>query len=51
MEVCRKIRTAKNTPVIMLTAKDSIKDRVTGLDCGADDYMLKPFQLKNLRLG
>lgn len=49
MEVCRKIRTTKNTPVIMLTAKDSIKDRVTGLDCGADDYMLKPFSIEELK--
>ncbi|WP_078378471.1 response regulator transcription factor [Sutcliffiella halmapala] len=49
MEVCRQIRTAKKTPVIMLTARDSIKDRVAGLDCGADDYMPKPFSIEELR--
>ena len=42
--LCKKIRADKlDTPVIMLTAKDSIKDKVTGLDSGADDYLTKPF--------
>ncbi|HXX57733.1 MAG TPA: response regulator transcription factor [Thermodesulfovibrionales bacterium] len=44
IEVCRQVR-KKNiqTPVMMLTAKDSVRDKVSGLDCGADDYMTKPF--------
>jgi DNA-binding response OmpR family regulator len=42
--VCRNLRRAKvATPVLMLTAKDTIEDRVTGLDAGADDYLVKPF--------
>jgi DNA-binding response OmpR family regulator len=47
-EVCRLIRQAKNTPIIMLTARDSILDRVTGLDNGADDYLPKPFAIEEL---
>ncbi|PFK63349.1 DNA-binding response regulator, partial [Priestia megaterium] len=42
IEVCRRLRTTKDTPVIMLTAKDSVMDRVMGLDNGADDYLSKP---------
>ncbi|MFC4597137.1 response regulator transcription factor [Cohnella hongkongensis] len=49
LEVCRKIRALKKTPVIMLTARDSISDRVAGLDCGADDYMPKPFAMEELK--
>lgn len=49
LEVCRQIRTVKKTPVIMLTARDSITDRVAGLDCGADDYMPKPFAIEELK--
>lgn len=49
LEVCRKIRALKKTPVIMLTARDSITDRVAGLDCGADDYMPKPFAIEELK--
>ncbi|MEC1178423.1 response regulator transcription factor [Metasolibacillus meyeri] len=49
MEVCRQIRAVKTTPVIMLTARDSIKDRVAGLDCGADDYIPKPFSIEELK--
>lgn len=48
MEVCRRIRTAKETPIIMLTARDSVMDKVSGLDSGADDYMSKPFAIEEL---
>jgi heavy metal response regulator len=42
--LCRKLRNENNvTPIILLTAKDSVKDKVTGLDAGADDYLTKPF--------
>ncbi|MFJ5792479.1 response regulator transcription factor [Lysinibacillus sp. NPDC093197] len=49
LEVCRRIRALKKTPVIMLTARDSIKDKVSGLDCGADDYIPKPFAIEELQ--
>lgn len=48
MEVCRRIRAAKDTPIIMLTARDSIMDRVMGLESGADDYLPKPFAIEEL---
>jgi DNA-binding response OmpR family regulator len=48
IEVCRRIRVAKETPIIMLTARDSVMDRVMGLDVGADDYMSKPFSIEEL---
>lgn len=48
IEVCRRIRNAKATPVIMLTARDSVIDRVSGLDSGADDYLPKPFAIEEL---
>ncbi|OMP68339.1 response regulator transcription factor [Domibacillus epiphyticus] len=48
IEVCRRLRTAKDTPIIMLTAKDSVMDRVMGLDNGADDYLPKPFAIEEL---
>jgi two-component system response regulator MprA len=48
MEVCRRLRSGGPTPIIILTAKDSINDRVMGLDMGADDYMVKPFNLDEL---
>ncbi|WP_461614717.1 response regulator transcription factor [Clostridium sp. Marseille-QA1073] len=48
MEVCRRVRTFSDIPIIMLTAKDSVIDKVTGLDIGADDYMTKPFAIEEL---
>jgi len=48
LEVCQRLRGGDNLPVIMLTAKDTVSDRVQGLDAGADDYMVKPFQLDEL---
>ena len=49
LEVCRRMRGAGDrTPVLMLTARDSISDRVDGLDAGADDYLVKPFALEEL---
>ncbi|AHA72101.1 response regulator transcription factor [Bacillus thuringiensis] len=48
LEVCRRLRATKNTPIIMLTARDSIMDRVTGLDSGGDDYLPKPFAIEEL---
>lgn len=48
-EICQKIRNNNiNIPIIMLTAKDSISDKVTGLEYGADDYMTKPFSFEEL---
>jgi DNA-binding response OmpR family regulator len=48
LEVCRRIRQSKNTPIIMMTARDSVIDRVSGLDHGADDYIVKPFAIEEL---
>jgi DNA-binding response OmpR family regulator len=48
MEICRRIRHMKDTPVIMITARDSVMDRVSGLDSGADDYIVKPFAIEEL---
>ncbi|MDR0406225.1 MAG: response regulator transcription factor [Clostridiales bacterium] len=48
MEVLRRIRRASDVPVIMLTARDTVMDKVTGLDGGADDYMTKPFEIEEL---
>ncbi|MCL5057443.1 MAG: response regulator transcription factor [Actinobacteria bacterium] len=45
-EVCRRIRAEKDVPVLMLTARDEVADRVKGLDIGADDYLVKPFALE-----
>ena len=48
-ELCRKLRAAGDwTPVLMLTARDAVDDRVRGLDAGADDYLVKPFSLREL---
>lgn len=48
IEVCRKLRKQKNTPIIMLTAKGETMDKVNGLDTGADDYLTKPFEIEEL---
>lgn len=48
VEVCKKLREKKNTPVIMLTAKSEEIDRVLGLEIGADDYITKPFSIREL---
>ena len=49
LEVLKALRASKNTvPVLLLTARDSISDRVTGLDAGADDYLIKPFAFEEL---
>lgn len=48
MEVLRRLRTEKQTPVIMLTARDAVMDKVSGLDAGADDYLTKPFAIEEL---
>ncbi len=50
LEVCRRMRAGGDkTPVLMLTARDAIDDRVLGLDVGADDYLVKPFALRELQ--
>jgi two-component system, OmpR family, response regulator MprA len=49
LETCRRLRSAgDNVPVLMLTARDEVSDRVAGLDAGADDYVVKPFALEEL---
>ncbi len=48
MEVLRRLRRSLNVPVIMLTARDSVSDKVAGLDLGADDYITKPFAIEEL---
>ncbi|MFI5266303.1 MAG: response regulator transcription factor [Chloroflexota bacterium] len=52
LEVCRRLRTSirtANTPILMLSAKDDVEDRVVGLETGADDYLSKPFAYRELR--
>jgi two-component system response regulator MprA len=50
LEVCRRLRAAGDrTPVLMLTARETVDDRVAGLDAGADDYLVKPFALRELQ--
>ncbi|MEM1309567.1 MAG: response regulator, partial [Cyanobacteria bacterium P01_H01_bin.153] len=47
LEICRQVRSRGDaTPVLFLTAKDTLDDRVEGLDAGADDYIVKPFELR-----
>lgn len=48
LEVCHRLRTGGSLPILMLTAKDTVQDRIQGLDAGADDYMVKPFNLEEL---
>ena len=48
LEVCRRLRQSKSTPIIMMTARDSVIDRVSGLDHGADDYVVKTFAIEEL---
>jgi two-component system response regulator MprA len=48
IEVCRRLRAADSTPILMLTARDTVPDRVAGLDAGADDYLVKPFAFDEL---
>jgi OmpR-family two-component system manganese-sensing response regulator len=49
LEICKQLRCqGKTTPVLFLTAKDTLDDRVEGLDAGADDYLVKPFELREL---
>jgi len=49
LEVCRDLRRRRiHTPILLLTARDTVDDRVQGLDCGADDYLVKPFAVREL---
>jgi DNA-binding response OmpR family regulator len=50
LTVCRKIReeARRDTPILMLTARDTLEDKITGLDAGADDYLVKPFEIREL---
>jgi two-component system response regulator MprA len=48
LSLCRLVRETENTPILMLTARDSVRDRVAGLEAGADDYLVKPFALDEL---
>lgn len=48
IEVCRRLKAVKDIPIIMITARDSVMDRVLGLDSGADDYIPKPFAIEEL---
>jgi two-component system response regulator MprA len=48
IEVCRRLRAGSDVPILMLTARDAVSDRVGGLDAGADDYLVKPFAYEEL---
>lgn len=48
MDVCRRLRRGIHTPILMLTARDAVPDRIAGLDSGADDYLVKPFEFDEL---
>ena len=48
LEVCRRLTQGGHIPILMLTARDTVSDRIQGLDAGADDYMVKPFDLEEL---
>ncbi|MDI7741837.1 response regulator transcription factor [Lysinibacillus fusiformis] len=48
IEICRRIRAQSNVPILLITARDAVMDRVAGLDAGADDYIVKPFAIEEL---
>ncbi|GEK34866.1 response regulator transcription factor [Kurthia sibirica] len=48
IEVCRRVRKTSDTPILLITARDAVMDRVAGLDAGADDYIVKPFAIEEL---
>src|SRR5437868_11081364 len=48
MEICKRVRSKSRVPIVMLTAKDRVPDRVAGLDLGADDYITKPFSTEEV---
>jgi two-component system response regulator MprA len=48
LDVCRRLRRGTNVPILMLTARDAVPDRIAGLDSGADDYLVKPFDFDEL---
>jgi len=48
IEVCRRIRSFSQIPILLITARDAVMDRVAGLDAGADDYIVKPFAIEEL---
>ena len=48
LEICRRVRQVQSTPIIIITAKSDTYDKVTGLDYGADDYIVKPFEIEEL---
>lgn len=48
IEVCRRVRAQSSVPILLITARDAVMDRVAGLDAGADDYLVKPFAIEEL---
>ena len=48
MQICQSVRAQRDTPILMLTAKGQLEDKIQGLDCGADDYLVKPFDLEEM---
>jgi len=48
IEICRRVRAQSNVPILLITARDAVMDRVAGLDAGADDYIVKPFAIEEL---
>jgi two-component system response regulator MprA len=48
LEICRRLRRGMSVPILMLTARDAVPDRIAGLDSGADDYLIKPFDFEEL---
>ncbi|MER2170697.1 MAG: response regulator transcription factor [Psychrobacillus psychrodurans] len=48
LEICRRVRKVKDVPIILITARDAVIDRVSGLEAGADDYVVKPFAIEEL---